>query len=190
MNGGNLMATSRYCSWRLIALVSLLLVVGGCVRESKIDGKQVYQYEYWVPLTTLVLGLAAIPAGWFLRQKNGRFGWGLLILGPVAAIFFAPSLFRDRVTVGPDGFHVRTGIWGLTAVHEVVFADITQIRITAEKVSTRRGQKTNYFMNCDAKSGGSSKVPINNAVTEEAADAILQQATDHDIPILDHRNGL
>jgi hypothetical protein len=167
----------------------MLFGAGGCVQESNSNGERVYQYELWVPLTVLVVGLAAIPIGLWLRKWTARLGWGLVVAGPVAALFFAPSLFRDRVVVSRERFHVQTGIWGLTAVHSLEFADIKEIRITAETTTSRGGKRTNYFLNCDKKSGGSNKVSVNNAVTDAAATAILQEAQAHGIPIRDETGG-
>jgi hypothetical protein len=65
------------------------------------------------------------------------------------------------------------------------FADIREIRITSESQTSRSGKRTNYYLNCDKKTGGSSKVGVNNAVTEAAAETILREAKAHGIPIRD-----
>ena len=171
--------------WRTVLVLGLLISVAGCVRETNVNGELVYQYELWVPLAAILAGLIATPIGWLLRERSVRFGWGLVVIGPIATAVVAPSLFQDRVAVSEQGFHIRTGIWGLTSVHSVQFDDVKEIRISAETTLGRRGRHTNYYLNCDHKSGGSSKVPINNAVCEAAAGAILMEAAVHEIPVRD-----
>lgn len=170
------------------AAVAAALVVGvsGCVRETVDNGERIFQFELWLPLVALLGGFALIPVGWMLRSVWARLGWGLLLLGPIAALGFAPSLFMEKSVVRPDGFEVHTGIWGLTAGDSANFADISRIRITAETSRTRRGGKsTTYYLNCDRKSGGSGKFPMGSDVTKAAAVAILEAAREHGIPIED-----
>jgi hypothetical protein len=162
----------------------LLVILGGCVQETTDGATQTFTYEWWVPLSVLLAGIVAAPAGWVLRNSSERLGWALLILAPIAAIFFAPSLFRDRAMVDDSGFSVRTGIWGLTAVHEVKFDDLKQVRLISEEVTGRRGAKhTNFYLLCERKDGTSAKVPLNNTVSEAAAPHFVQRLADHGIPI-------
>lgn len=169
-----------------IVVAGVLFMVCGCVQESDVNGERVFQYESWVPLSTLLAGLAATSAGWLLRKRTARLGWALIVVGLIAAIGFSPSLFRDRVSVSAKGFDVRTGIWGMTATHSLAFNEIVAIRLTSETTKSRRGQnRTNYFLTCTTKAGGFRKVPVNNAVSKASADAILQQAKSRGIPISD-----
>src|SRR4051812_31968397 len=109
------MNTGRRYAWtRILLVATFLLTIGGCVQESQVAGERIFQYETWVPLSVLLAGLVAIPMGLGVRKKNNWLGWTIVVAGPIAAIVFAPSLFRDRVTVSNERFHVRTGIWGLT----------------------------------------------------------------------------
>ena len=149
----------------------------------------VYQYEWWVPLSAFLGGLVVTPIGWSLRERSARFGWGLVIAGPIAAVVLAPSLFRDRAAVGAEGFHIRTGVWGLTTVQDVQFGDLKQIRVSSSTSFTRTGRRTNYYLNCDKRNGESVKVPINSGVTEAAADAILVNASAHGVPLEDKTGG-
>lgn len=172
---------SKFCCFAVI-----LGATCGCVSEETDGATHVFTYETWVPLSVLLGGLAAAPAGWFLRKSSARFGWALLLLGPVAAIFFAPSLFRDRAEVDETSLFIRTGIWGLTAVHEVPFDTLEQVRIVSEETRGRRGRKrTNYFMLCEQNNGNTAKVPINNAVSEAAAPEFLKRVSELGIPVTD-----
>ena len=173
-----------------VAAGLFLLAASGCVRESNNQGEHVFQYELWVPLCVLLAGLAAAAGGFFVRKHNSRIGWTMIIMGPVAALGFAPSMFLDRAAVSKDAFDVRTGIWGQTVIPTVQFADLREVRITSETKRTRRGGKsTSYYLMCEKKSGGSTKVPINNAVAQAAAPLILEEAKARGIPVRDETGG-
>lgn len=108
----------------------------------------------------LVGGVIAAVAGWFLREITARFGWALLVLGPLGAILGAPSFFRDRVVVDDSKFSMRSGIWGLTSTHEVVYADLQRVRATSEESVGRRGRrKTNYFCSANERTARPRKFP-------------------------------
>lgn len=164
----------------------LLLGLGGCVKEDVNGSTITVSNELWVPLVTLVGGIVAAPAGWLLRKKSNRFGWGLLIMSPLVIFGFAPSLFLDRAVVDDTHFSLHTGIWGLTAVHEVKFADLSRIRLISEETTGRRGRKqTNYYLLCERKDGTSAKVPLGNKVAETAALHLIERAKALNVPIVD-----
>ena len=164
----------------------LLLLCTGCVNETVEGTTQTFTYELWVPISLLIGGLAATLIGWFFRDVLGRFGWALLVLGPLLAVFFAPSMFRDRAVVTETAFSLRTGIWGLTSVHEVEYDDLAMIRITLEESRGRRGRKrSNYYLVCKLNDGSEAKVPMNNKVAEAAAPAFLGHAAKLGVPIVD-----
>jgi hypothetical protein len=161
-------------------------MVSGCVREHTDGPVQSFTYEMWVPLSVFLGGIVAAPVGWLIRNASSRLGWGLLIIGPIAAIFFAPSLFFDRAVIDESKFSVRTGIWGMTSVYEVKFDELVSVSIVSEEVRGRRGSKrTNYFLLCQRGSGISEKIPVNNNVSEAAAPHFLKRVAERGIPVLD-----
>ncbi len=163
-----------------------LFSTAGCVRESTDPSGHVFQYEFWVPLVVLLAGIAAGAGGFFVRKHVARLGWALIILSPLAVIVFAPSLFFERAVVRNEGFEVQTGFWGQTVVPTVHYADLSGIRMTSETRRTRRGGKsTSYYLNCDNKTGGSTKVSVNNDVTRAAAKLILKEAMEQGVPFRD-----
>jgi len=166
-------------------VVFVLAATTGCVRETTDGSARVFSYELWLPLLVLGAGVAAAPIGWVLRKTSGRLGWGLLIVGPLAAIFFAPSLFSERAVVDEEGYTSHGGIWGLTTSHEVRFDDLTLVRITSKEVRGRRGRrKTEYYIVCVRKDGTSEEVPVNNDVTEAATLYFIEKLVDREIPVL------
>ena len=173
-----------------LIVAALILLTSGCVDESVEGTTQTFTYELWVPLSVLVGGMVAGVAGWFLRDALGRFGWGLLIVGPILAVFFAPSLLLDRVVVSDTSFSQRTGIWGLTSVHDIAYDDLKMVRLTSEETRGRRGRKkTNYYLLCERKDGTEAKVPISNKVTETAAPYFLKRIAELGVPIVDQIQG-
>ncbi len=168
-----------------IAVISILML-SGCVQHIENGKNETFQYEFWVPLVALLAGIVATPVGWILRNRAGRFAWALLIGGPLAAFLLAPSLYCDQVRVTDDSIHVQTGIWGMTAVHDVKLDDVQTLKIISETSTTRRGGKrTNYFFLCERKSGDPVKFPMNNAVARAAASAMLERVTERGIPVVD-----
>ena len=164
----------------------LLLGLGGCVKEDVNGSTITVTNELWVPLASLVGGIAAAPAGWLLRKKSARFGWGLLIMSPLVVFGIVPSLYLDRAVVDDDHFSLRTGIWGMTAVHDVKFADLNRIRLISEESTGRRGRKrTDYYLLCERKDGTTAKVPLGNKVAETAAPRLIERAQALNVPIVD-----
>ena len=69
-------------------------------------------------------------------------------------------MLRDRVVVDDAGFHSRTGVWGLSAVHDVAYNDVQTVRVISETTRTRRGGKrTNDYFLCEMKAGNAVKFP-------------------------------
>jgi hypothetical protein len=169
-----------------VAFAAILLAgLSGCVEETVNGTNHIYTHELWGTVSILLSGLAAIPAGWFLREKSNRLGWGLIIAGPIAVIFIAPSLFQERATVDDSGFTLRSGIWGMT-VYDVKFAELQQIRITSEETRGRRGAKrTSYYFLCDHRVGPTVKVPLNNEVARAATPYLMEKLAELKIQVVD-----
>lgn len=174
-------------SFRYVGLAAFLLLgFCGCVKEEVNGSTVTVTNELWVPLVTLLGGIVGAPVGWSLREKSARLGWGLLILSPIVVIGFVPSLFLDRAVVDDTHFSLRTGIWGLTAVHDVKFADLNRVRLVSEESRGRRGSKrTNYYLVCERKDGTSAKLPLGNQVAETAAPHLISRARALNIPVID-----
>jgi hypothetical protein len=171
----------------LFALLALgFLTLGGCVSESVEGSTHVFTYELWISALLFIGGIAGTVIGWFVRRSSSRFGWGMIVVGPILSLAFAPSIYLDRAVVDDAHFSHRSGIWGLTSVHEVKFADIKQIRYIVEESRGRRGKKVlKYYFVCDKFEGDAEKFPINNDVAEAAAPIILEKAKERNITFID-----
>lgn len=172
---------------RLSLLTLATLALTGCTTE-RVEGETtVFTFAWWLPLLILAGGVLAAGIGVLIRQN--RYGWILIIGGPIAAIFFAPSLWSDKVTLDRDHFTQRTGLWFAPRFQEVAFTDISRIDLTAETRRTRRGRSTSLYMICHRKGGEDAKIPINDLMKRGAAARILATAADHGIQITDLTGG-
>lgn len=171
---------------RCFALALLLLLVGsatGCIDEKVSESSVSYTFSWWVPVATFAVGVVLLPAGWLLRKT--RYGWLMLVGGPLLLIVFGPGALQDQVTVDANHFTLHTGFWFSPTRFDVAFSDIERIERTSETRRGRRGRKTtSYFLDCHRKSGEMDHVPI-GTLMEEAVPAILAVAGERQIPVAD-----
>jgi hypothetical protein len=175
-------------SLRLVLAVAVVVLVGGCVHVSDDGKRQVIDYAVWVPLGLLVGCLAAGGLGWSLRNTSQRLGFGLILAGFMLLVIGVPSLFRDRITIDEHRFTMRTGIWGLSAVHSVDFDRLTGVRIVIEQETDSRGrERTHRVMLCQSKNGTIDKLPWGNAMCEAAEPYIVKTIKERGISFRDER---
>ena len=161
---------------RTVASCSFLLLLTGCISESTSDSVDRVSYSWWVPVVILLAGFACVPFGLMFLRSSARLGWGLMIVCPLAALMFAPSMFFEQVSVTDSGYKVRSGIWGMTANQEVNFGDASNLRIVEEMSTGRRRRAYNVFY-FDMKTGGEpARLPLNNDVKVAAGPYIMRRA--------------
>jgi hypothetical protein len=175
------MSTGPNLRWRLLAPTCLFLA--GCVTKSGGDGGSTYHYEYWLPALIVLGGLACVPLGLAVRMRSGRFGWALLIMGPLIGLAIGPSLFLERVHVDARGFEVRSGIWGMTSNANVAFDALRSCRIAQEETGGRRSRQIEvlYF---DVNTGPTVRLALNNDVKIEAAKEIVFHVAARGVPMV------
>ena len=146
----------------VIAIAAFLIFVGGgCVKETVVGTRTVFEYESWVPAGALLGCIVAVVVGWLFRKRFERYAWGLVVAGVGVGVVVPPSLWRDRATIDADGFSLRTGIWGLTSVHQVRFEQVQAIRVVT-KSSRVRGKRFDYYLQCQGQAVVLAEVPVNN----------------------------
>lgn len=166
----------------LFLLALILITASGCVRESQSGTARTFKYQLWLPLSVLVGGIVAGPVGWFLRRQ--RYGWAMLVLGPLATLFFAPTLFLERVTLDDNTYTVRSGIWGMTASHQVDLSKLKYVAITTEENRGRRGRTTtSTYLICNNQDGSVQKLSVNNDVTRAGAPHFLAKIAARGVPV-------
>jgi len=169
-----------------LALVGFLALCTGCTEVSRNDGSTTYSYALWAP-TVVIFGLiGAFILGLVLRRHSLKWGWGLIILSPLALIVLAPGMFMSNVVVNNLGFRLKTGFWFSPTEHSVRFADLKSIE-HAEEVSTgRRGRKNHsYYLLCNDKAGSTEKMPTGDLMREGAAIEIVSCAKDQGVLFVD-----
>jgi hypothetical protein len=140
-----------------------------------------FHYQLWIPICIFAGGLVVIPIGYLVRNAWDRIGWGLMILGPLAALGLAPTYFIERTVVDDKGFDAKYGFYGIYS-QRVEFESVKSIRIVEEEMGGRRKRVSDviYF---DLKSGGSERLILGNELNREAGKQILKKAADRKIPI-------
>ncbi len=176
--------TLRFALTSLI--VSGCLLLTGCVTRS-VDNQAVsIYYQWWIPIGVFVVGLACVPVGLKVRNQAGPVGWGLIFLGPLAALMFAPALFFEHAVVNDKGFQIRSGFFGRTAAQDLDFDSIKAIRIGTEETRGRNSRwiEVLYF---ELNRGMMSHFPLNNDVKIEAGKEIIVRAMQRGIPVSETR---
>ena len=167
-----------------ILFACVLCATNGCVKETLDGDTSVFAFEWWVPWTVLFGGIVGFVAAVLIRNWASRWGWGLMIVAPLIMAFIVPGLFIDHVSVNDQRFTLHTGFWFMPTVHEVPFAELSQIDLTQEERKTRRGTSTSYYLVCHRKSGGIDKVPVGDLMKRGPAEKIISIANAHGIPIV------
>lgn len=169
----------------LLGLFSLPLIADtGCVHIESSGTTNTYAFHFWIPLVTILGGVFAAIAGWFVRYLSSRIGWSLLILGPVLGIGMSPGFLRDRVIVSDESISVRVGEFGFAKERVVRYDDLFSARIVSEEGRGRRGRKTvNYYLICERKDNTSEKFTLENKVVFEAAVDFLGRASEKGITV-------
>lgn len=177
-------AASRAC--RLV-LCPLAVVMCGCVKESTEGDEQVFTYALWSSALIMLAGVLALIAAWLLRKHWRRRLWSVLpVVAFISLVIAGPSGLRDEVRVGPDTVSVRTGLWGLTAVHRVRFANVRAVRMVSEE---KRGAMAltgrHHFLLFQQRKGRDVRIPISNDLCRASAPRIVEALKAKRIPVLD-----
>jgi hypothetical protein len=179
----NLLSYPGRTWFRLCLLAGFALFLAGCVSQSGSDGKQTFSYSPLLTIGIILGGVLAIPIGFFWRKSDGRLGWGLMIIVPIAAVLMAGTMGFEQVNVSDQQVEVRSGFFGSTAALTVPFDQVKQIRITQESTGGRRARMIDVFY-FQSETGELGRFPLNNDVKIEASKAILDRAAKRGIVVV------
>lgn len=168
-----------------LTVAAILGASCGCAEERVVGDTTVFTFALWVPALVFLACVVATVAGWFLRKKSTRWGWILLIAGPLAGAVVAPGLLLDKVTVNDERFTLHTGFWFAPTAHQVRYGDLSVIEFMAEERRSRRGKRTSYYLLCHKKSGETERVPVGTLMQEGAVIKILDKAVERGVPVYD-----
>lgn len=171
---------------RWMVIVPILLACAGCIQRSARGDVSTYGFETWVVLGIALGGIVAAPAGWFLRKRTARFGWALLILGPIAAIFIAPSMWTDRVVVDSEHFARSSAMPGSNN-QSIRFDDVSALHYRSKVERSGRRSSRKYYLDVTQKSGQVQTISL-GTLFQEAIGEIFERAAAKGIPVTeDHQ---
>src|SRR5688572_12914554 len=101
----------------LVALMSIGLLVAGCYERVARGQESIYRFAWWLGPLVIIAGIAAFPAGWFLRKLSAKWGFVLMFMAPFVLFFTAPAMYSDRVLIDDEHFEARFGFWFSPTVH-------------------------------------------------------------------------
>jgi hypothetical protein len=167
----------------VLILVGLLALcfVSGCYERVSAGNQSLYRFDWWLGPAVIGAGILAVPIGWFVRKQNARWGFVLMVMGPVLLAIVAPAMYSDRVLIDDAHFEARYGFWFSPSEHNIRFDDLQAIRYIA--IPARRG-RTKYELRCARKSGGEATVHAGDLV-RNAVPEILTRARAKGIIVLD-----
>ncbi len=158
-------------SIRLILPLALVFLTG-CTEETVEGSKLTVKFATWVPIAVILGGIAAGVGGFFLKRYNTKYGWTLLVLGPVMAVIVGPGMLKDHLIVDDDHFELETGFWFMPTKHSIRFDEIRSIEIKEEP----NGKSTKVTMYCRKNNNEMVAVPVGDLMKQGALDRIVQRA--------------
>jgi hypothetical protein len=158
-----------------------LCVVSGCYERATVGNQSIYRFDWWLGPTVIGAGILAVPIGWFVRKRNARWGFVLMVMGPFLLAVVAPAMYSDRVLIDDEHFETRYGLWFKPTEQNIRFDDLQAIRYIA--VPARRG-RLNYELRCTRKAGGETTVHAGDLV-KNAVPEILARAKAKGIIVLE-----
>jgi acyl carrier protein len=181
--------------WTGVLLVSLAALGVGCVARSDGDRETVYRREPLVVVALIAAGAVLPVLCWKAYRKspdNGLIERCLLagmILPPILALGFAPSLFRDRIRVNDDGFEAVGGSLLKKQVQAVQFNQLAQIQLQTEEVEVRgrrgRSRTVNEQVVLFINKDGTSEKFYPGALFNVAAHDIFARAAARGVHVVD-----
>ncbi|MGC8642741.1 MAG: hypothetical protein ACP5XB_23020 [Isosphaeraceae bacterium] len=132
----------------------------------------VYRFAWWLGPAVIAGGILAEPVGWYLRKVNRKWGFVLMVMGPVLLVAVAPAMYSDRVAVDKEHFEAKYGLWFRPTEKSVRFDDLREIRLVG--VKGNRG-RINYELRCFTKTGETRIVPAGDLLKNTVPE-ILERA--------------
>ncbi len=156
-----------------LGLAGVCLIGTGCTDVSRNGEDLTAKFALWVPLVFSLVGLAIAPLGWLLRKKSARFGYGMLIGGPLLLLVVVPMFLNDRVTLEGDRFELRTGFWFAPTVRDIDLTTVQSIEVLIETKRKRRGSSEEATLLFYDQDGGPVEVPVGTLMDEVYEDLLI-----------------
>lgn len=171
----------------LILLALLILVTGGCVKESADGDQSIFRFAPWLIATALGITIAVMIIGWWVRKRI-NIGLGMVILGVICLLVVIPSLVSERVVLNDNGFRLVTGFWFSRTRMAVEFDDTICITVTEKARAQRRAaSRKDVNLVCNAKKDDRDQVVPVGDLMKRALPEILARAKAAGVEIVDQR---
>lgn len=168
-------------SRRWLVAVPILLSCAGCIQKTVRGDVSTYGFESWVVLGLAFGGVVAAPAGWLLRKRIARLGYGLLILGPIATLLIAPVMWTDRVIVDSNHFERSSAMPGSNN-QSVRFDEVQALHYHSRVERSGRRSSRKYYLDVTRKDGQVQSISL-GTLFQEAIGEIFERASDKGIQI-------
>lgn len=168
-----------------IVLMLAICLISGCYERVADGNASTYKFAWWLGPAVIFGGILAVPLGWLLRRSMPRWGYGLMVIGPLALIFAAPAMYSDRVFIDDQHFEARFGFWFSPTVQDVKFSELQEIRYI--QVTDNRG-KAKYELHCVYKTGQTIIVPAGDLVRQTVPE-ILSRARERGVSVVNLATG-
>jgi len=166
----------------VIALAAFLLCFSGCLQEKTIGDVQTFTYPMWVSVVIFLGGGVATAVGYFLLKTNEKPAYILLLVGPVVALFVAPSYFFHKTSVGPEELRARYSLWGMEG-KTARYSELAEIKFT----STESRRSRNYYLECTTREGKLVSLSLQVESIKAAAPRFLEYARARRISVVNHQ---
>jgi hypothetical protein len=167
---------------RVVVLAALsLCFLAGCYERVSHGNESIYRFVWWLGPVIIAAGLLGIPLGWLLRKWSPRWGFVLMVMGPVLLLIIAPAMYSDYVVIDDEHFEAQYGFWFAPSVHNLRFGDLREIRYVA--VPGSRGS-TYYELRCLSKTGRETVVDAGDLVRNTVPE-ILTRARARGVLVMD-----
>jgi hypothetical protein len=168
-----------------LALATLVALSPGCVRKDVRGGETVYRYEpvAWIALLAGGGGLGLLSF-WAYRKLSHipqiqKYAFVGMIVPPLAALAFGPTMVRDQIRVDDNGFVSVGGSLVERKTQAVRFDQLAQIQVQTETFTetSRRGrqrEKRRQVLVFIRKNGTSEKFYPDTLINMAAPDLLTR----------------
>jgi hypothetical protein len=145
---------------RVMLLTTWCMLLAGCVSKSANGTAITFRYHLSIPIGILIAGVACVPIGLALRKRNNLMAWAFMLIGPLGALLFGPSMLFHRFTVDDAGFREH---FMVAEDIEIPFDALKAIRIGTE-VTRGRYSRVIGVLHFDYKKGFTGDFPLNPVI--------------------------
>lgn len=152
------------------------LCASGCFQQRQQGGETLYRFHIFLVISLFAVGFAAGIAGWLIRKKSRRLGYGFLVFAILDLGVAAPSIALDETRVGEKHFAGRYGPWWALRRFSYDYRDLMTLRLIRTEKGERWGKPAYlYELECTHPTGEVEVLAFNTTL-DEAGLNLLRRA--------------